>query len=73
MLGHSFFPSLITAPFHSGLREAFAFSIGACLIAAVASFLRGKRYVDLGGTTVAAALGKDPAPAGEPAAVASEL
>jgi hypothetical protein len=49
LLGHSFFPSLIAAPFHSGLHEAFAFSIGACLIAAVASWFRGKRYVDLGG------------------------
>jgi len=45
LLGHSFFPSLIEAPFHSGLHEAFAFSIGACLVAAVASWSRGKRYV----------------------------
>jgi len=48
LLGHGFFPSLIEAPFRSGLHEAFAFSIGACLIAAVASWLRGKRYVNLG-------------------------
>ncbi|HLN05783.1 MAG TPA: MFS transporter [Acidimicrobiales bacterium] len=48
LLGHSFFPSLIASPFHSGLHEAFAFSIAACLIAAVASWSRGKRYVDHG-------------------------
>jgi hypothetical protein len=51
LLGHSFFPSLIEAPFHSGLHEAFAFSIGACLVAALASWSRGKRYVDHGKTT----------------------
>jgi MFS family permease len=45
LTGHSFFPSLISAPFHSGLEIAFDFSIAACLIAAVASLLRGKRYV----------------------------
>jgi MFS family permease len=46
LLGHSFFPSLIEAPFRSGLHEAFAFSIAACLVAAVASWFRGGRYVD---------------------------
>ena len=45
LTGHSFFPSLISAPFHSGLQVAFDFAIVACLIAAVASLLRGKRYV----------------------------
>jgi MFS family permease len=45
LTGHSFFPSLISAPFHSGLQIAFDFAIVACLIAAVASLLRGKRYV----------------------------
>jgi MFS family permease len=45
LTGHSFFPSLISAPFQSGLQVAFDFSIAACLIAAVASLLRGKRYV----------------------------
>jgi MFS family permease len=45
LTGHSFFPSLISAPFHSGLEIAFDFAIAACLIAAVASLLRGKRYV----------------------------
>jgi MFS family permease len=45
LTGHSFFPSLISAPFHAGLDIAFDFSIAACLVAAVASLLRGKRYV----------------------------
>jgi MFS family permease len=45
LTGHSFFPSLISAPFQSGLDIAFDFAIAACLIAAVASLLRGKRYV----------------------------
>jgi hypothetical protein len=45
LTGHSFFPSLISAPFQSGLDIAFDFAIAACLIAALASLLRGKRYV----------------------------
>jgi MFS family permease len=45
LTGHSFFPSLISAPFHQGLDIAFDFAIAACLIAAVASLLRGKKYV----------------------------
>jgi MFS family permease len=44
LTGRSFFPHLISAPFRSGLHEAFAFSILACLIAAGASLLRGGRY-----------------------------
>jgi len=46
LAGRSFFPSLIADPFRAGLHEAFAFAIFACLIAAVASWTRGKRYVD---------------------------
>jgi MFS family permease len=42
--GRSFFPQLISAPFRSGLHAAFAFAIVACLIAALASSLRGGRY-----------------------------
>ena len=45
LTGHSFFPSLISGPFQAGLQIAFDFSIAACLIAAVASLLRGKKYV----------------------------
>jgi hypothetical protein len=45
LTGHSFFPSLISEPFQHGLDIAFDFAIAACLIAAVASLLRGRRYV----------------------------
>ncbi|HEV2368983.1 MAG TPA: MFS transporter, partial [Acidimicrobiales bacterium] len=45
LTGRGFFPDLISAPFRSGLHEAFAFAIIACLVAAVASWLRGGRYV----------------------------
>jgi MFS family permease len=43
--GRGFFPQLIADPFRHGLHEAFAFAIAACLIAAVASWSRGKRVV----------------------------
>jgi MFS family permease len=43
--GRSFFPNLIAAPFRRGLHTAFDFAIGACLVAAAASWSRGQRYV----------------------------
>jgi MFS family permease len=45
LTGHTFFPSLISAPFSHGLAIAFDFSLAACLIAAFASLLRGGKYV----------------------------
>ncbi len=45
LTGHSFFPSLISGPFADGLGVAFAFAIAACVIAAIASALRGGKYV----------------------------
>ncbi|MBO0729236.1 MAG: MFS transporter, partial [Acidimicrobiaceae bacterium] len=48
LTGHSFFPSLISAPFHSGLQEAFLFAILASLVAAAASWARGAQYIDAG-------------------------
>ena len=44
LTGRSFFPHLISGPFHTALVYAFIFAIVACLIAAVASFLRGGQY-----------------------------
>jgi MFS family permease len=44
LTGRSFFPKLISAPFSTGLHEAFAFAIAACLIAAAASLMRGGKY-----------------------------
>jgi MFS family permease len=58
--GRSFFPALITGPFRSGLHEAFAFAIGACLVAALASWSRG-------GRAVPEASRRDPEPGVEPA------
>ncbi len=45
LTGHTFFPSLISTPFEHGLTVAFIFAIVACLVAAVASLLRGGKYV----------------------------
>jgi MFS family permease len=56
LTGHGFFSNLISKPFHSGLTEAFLFATVACLIAALASWSRGSRYVDGG---VSAPLGHD--------------
>jgi MFS family permease len=44
LTGRSFFPQLISAPFSTGLHEAFAFAILACLIAAGTSLMRGGQY-----------------------------
>jgi MFS family permease len=43
--GKEFFPQLISAPFMDGLRIAFILSLIAYLLAALASWLRGKKYV----------------------------
>ena len=45
LTGHTFLPSLISPPFRHGLDIAFDFAIVCCLVAAVASLLRGGRYV----------------------------
>ena len=45
LTGHTFFPSLISPAFQHGLAIAFDFAIVACLVAAVASLLRGGKYV----------------------------
>jgi hypothetical protein len=56
LTGHTFFPSLIAGSFQQGLDIAFDFAIAACLVAAVASLLRGRRYVhEEHGTDAAAA------------------
>jgi MFS family permease len=59
LTGHTFFPSLISAPFQHGLAIAFDFAIVACLVAAVASLLRGRKYIH----------GVDPEPAALPVRV----
>lgn len=46
LLGHSFFPNLISPPFMIGLHGVFYLSAAMCLVAALVSFLRGKRYIN---------------------------
>ncbi|WP_353739809.1 MFS transporter [Thermogemmatispora sp.] len=45
LLGKMFFPNLIASPFMVGLRAVFYLSLVLCLLAAVASLLRGRRYI----------------------------
>jgi MFS family permease len=45
LTGKEFFPHLIASPFHHGLIIVFSLAIAMSLIAAVASLLRGARYV----------------------------
>ncbi|MFE9452111.1 MFS transporter [Streptomyces sp. NPDC006739] len=41
LTGHSFFPRLVSGPFHHGLTVVFAVAAGMALVAALASALRG--------------------------------
>ncbi|HEU5405083.1 MAG TPA: MFS transporter [Gaiellaceae bacterium] len=45
LTGRGFFPHLISGPFHTALVYAFVFAIVACVVAAVASLMRGGKYV----------------------------
>jgi MFS family permease len=45
LTGKAFFPQLISGPFAHGLRIAFTSSAVMCIVAAVASWSRGKRFV----------------------------
>ena len=42
LLGHTFFPSVISAPFSSALSSAFVFGLAACFVAALASLIPAK-------------------------------
>jgi hypothetical protein len=44
LTGHKFFPTLVSHPFSSGIHAAFWFAAGCCLLAAVASWMRGGKY-----------------------------
>jgi MFS family permease len=48
LLGHEFFPDLISGPFHHGLTVVFVAAIGLSLLAAAASLSRGGRYIHPG-------------------------
>jgi EmrB/QacA subfamily drug resistance transporter len=45
LTGREFFPNLISSPFHQGLIIVFAVAAGLSVISALASLLRGGRYV----------------------------
>ena len=45
LTGRSFFPGLISGPFHSGLIVVFAAAVVMSVVAAAVSLSRGKRYV----------------------------
>jgi MFS family permease len=45
LTGRMFFPELISGPFHQGLIVVFSVATGLAAIAAVASLLRGGRYI----------------------------
>ena len=45
LTGREFFPALISGPFHHGLVIVFSVAIGLAAIAAVASLLRGGKYI----------------------------
>jgi hypothetical protein len=47
LTGHSFFPALISPSFSHGLTIAFAFAAAMCVVAALASLLRGGKYVHI--------------------------
>ncbi|MGH2891142.1 MAG: MFS transporter [Solirubrobacteraceae bacterium] len=44
LTGHRFFPTLVSQPFADGIHEAFYFAAGCCVMAAIASWLRGGKY-----------------------------
>ena len=43
LTGRTFFPSLLSGPFHSGLIVVFTVSAALSVLAGLASLLRGKR------------------------------
>jgi MFS family permease len=45
LTGRSFFPRLISSSFQQGLRLAFDFAAAVTLVAAVASWIRGKKFI----------------------------
>ena len=69
LTGRAFFPRLITGPFGAGLHYAFDFAIACSAVAAVASWMRGGRYVhgmEDGPSARPGPLSQQSAPVGEP-------
>jgi MFS family permease len=47
LTGHEFFPHLISSPFHTGLIVVFAMAAAMSVVGALASLLRGSKYVHM--------------------------
>jgi MFS family permease len=70
LTSRSFFPHLVSAPFHDGLSVAFGFAIGANVLAAVAAVLTSNRKLRAAAAAGAAATGPVAQGVPVPAAVA---
>jgi MFS family permease len=69
LTGRTFFSSLISAPFMGGLHVAFDFAVVACLVAGLASWLRGgKFHYEESEASFAASGGRTPSNPPRPAA-----
>jgi MFS family permease len=62
LTGHRFFPTLVSHPFATGIHDAFYFAAACCVIAAIASWLRGGKYYHV-----------EPEPALEPEEIEAEI
>jgi MFS family permease len=62
LTSRSYFPALIAVPFHAGLEKAFDFAAVACLVAALASWFSGGKYVHEGTVSVDLAPAEELAP-----------
>jgi MFS family permease len=71
LTGRDFFPALISGPFSHGLTIAFGFAIAACLVAALASLLRGGKFTYVEPRTTAAGRPEPDTPTGRPLAQAA--
>lgn len=65
LTGKTFFPQLISGPFHDGLVIVFVLAIVMTLISAVASLLRGEKYVHSDVPAAAVPAGDVPVSAGD--------
>jgi EmrB/QacA subfamily drug resistance transporter len=76
LTGKEFFPQLISGPFHSGLVVVFTAAVIMTIIAAIASLIRGKKFVHLDLPTGSVDLvedGPDDAPIEAPASSGSGI
>jgi MFS family permease len=66
LTGQRFFPTLVARPFASGIHEAFYFAAACCVVAAIASWLRGAKYIHSTEPAVPATDSSAPAPTAVP-------